>query len=159
MLLFCLGASCSRGSVLHSNLVRAFKDTVDLFTPLRGICMGPNTATMPKLTITGLELWWLRPEFWAQQYYVILSLWICETGDDCFISDKFNTNFNAWRCPCLEFLNKIQNRYTISRKIFKESQVTGFPLIQSVWVFSHYLVDDYEIKTTTKWSKNVVKAG
>lgn len=54
--MFCLGASYSFGSVLNSDLVHAFNDTVDLFTPLRGKRTGPNTAFVPKSTIIEMEL-------------------------------------------------------------------------------------------------------
>lgn len=57
-LLFCLGASCSRGSVLDRDSVHAFNDTVDLFTVPRGTRTAQNTATMPKIDYLSLE--WSR---------------------------------------------------------------------------------------------------
>lgn len=40
----------------------------------------------------------------GQHDYVILSLLICETGHESFVSHKFNSNFEAGNGPCWEIV-------------------------------------------------------
>lgn len=95
--LFCCGASWSHGSVLDRDSVHAFNDTVDLFTVLRET-RGPTQRPCQNQNYL-LSEW---AESLVQQDYVILSLWVCETGDDCFISHRFHTDFAMGCGSCWE---------------------------------------------------------
>lgn len=146
VLLFCLGTSCSCSLVLdRDSVLHAFNDTVDLFTALRGIhTVQTQRPCQNRLSIIGVEPWGLRHRSRAAGLW-ILSLWIWETGNDCFKPHKFHTSFEVgneteWNLRCFAIC------YNIS---VKENSIQSFSVdsLKTGGNNTRYRQTDHEVKT------------